>query len=470
MTLSPLLLLPMQAWSLSQAPQPADAPRKTTDQVNPAEDSPDAGRLTPEQVKLLRKRAAQGDAQAQTNLGLLYSTGAGVPPDPGEAIKWFRKAAEQGDGLGQLLLAAKYFEGAGVARDPVKGGAWATLAAEKFYGSVHVIIDGGIGRAIFPNSPEITQNLTPAEIKQVWQLTTELRQKIEARGAAVDLSHLLGERPGPRFIVPSQSTGDEGEKASNFGTIEFVSKPRPEPSPPFTVGIVQANGNLVPIATFDGEDWSRIDLAEDWRNGVRVKSTGEWTVWYENPGPSSESPHKALAWIDRLSPVRIEIATTGLIASKPRCNHGDGIFAMATDAGDRSKSLIECDYCCPEPKRGMATTSKSPPDRVARLEIESGDGRRIAAQIKDTFNELEHKAFEGTHTEYDDKSETFINTGKTLAEHLEPRLSAEKRIRLPLRFDDTFRVEGINATYYYIEVTRDYYKHLREEFLAVCRT
>ena len=48
MTSSPLLLLPMLVWSLSQAPEPAGAPRKTADEVKPAEDFPDAGRVTPE--------------------------------------------------------------------------------------------------------------------------------------------------------------------------------------------------------------------------------------------------------------------------------------------------------------------------------------------------------------------------------------------------------------------------------------
>ena len=470
MKLSPLLLLPVLAWSLSQAPEPADAARKTADQAKPAEDSPNAARVTPELVKLWRKQAAQGDAQAQTRLGLLYSTGNGVPHDPGEAIKWFRKAAEQGDGLGQILLATKYLEGDGVARDPVKGAAWAILAAEEFYRVIYGVLDGGTGRTV-SNNPEITPNLTPAEVNQVKQLASELRKKIEARGATFDLSHLLGDHPGTRIVAGFPLTGDEGKKTSpqapgalNFGAIEFVSKPGPEPSPPFKVGIVEANGNLVPVATFDGEDWSHIDLAEDWRNGTRVKSTGEWTLWYENPGPSPESPHRALSWIDRLSSVRIEIATTGVIASEPRCNHGDRIFAMATDAGDRSKSLIECDYCCPEPKRGFATTSNSPPDRVTRLDPESEDGRRIAAQILDTFNELENKALEGTpYYEFDDKTFECIDTDKTLAEHLEPRLSAEKRFRLPLRFDKVFRIQGINTTYYYIEVNRSYYDQLREE-------
>ena len=466
MALSALLLLPVLAWSLSQAPEPSDAARKTADEVKPGEDSHDASQVTPELVKLWRKQAAQGDAQAQTSLGLLYSTGDGVPRDPRMAVEWFQKAAEQGHGFGQLMLATKYLEGDGIARDPVKGWAWAVLAAEL---RLHWAIDSGQGRVI-----RNTQGLTRADVKLVEQLATELRQKILAQlpDKVLGLRRVAAEQEDAANVGDPPSTGDEREKttpeapgALNFGAIEFVSKPGPEPSPPFKVGIVQANGNLVPLATFNGGHWSHIDLAEDWTMGKQVKSTGEWTLWYENPGPSPESPRRALSWIDRLSPVRIEIATTGLIGSEPRCNHGDRIFAMATDAGDRRKSLIECDYCCPEPKRGFATTANSPPNLVDRLDAESEDGRRIAAQILDTFNELENKALEGTpYYEFDDKTFEYIDTDKTLAEHLEPRLGAQKRFRLPLRFDKVFRIQGINTTYYYIEVNRSYYDQLREEY------
>ena len=43
-----------------------------------------------------RKAAEQGIAEAQSNLGLMYSDGLGVKQDYTEAAKWFRKAAEQG--------------------------------------------------------------------------------------------------------------------------------------------------------------------------------------------------------------------------------------------------------------------------------------------------------------------------------------------------------------------------------------
>ena len=43
-----------------------------------------------------RPLAEQGNAAAQSNLGMMYVQGKGVPQDFKEAIKWYRLAAEQG--------------------------------------------------------------------------------------------------------------------------------------------------------------------------------------------------------------------------------------------------------------------------------------------------------------------------------------------------------------------------------------
>ena len=48
----------------------------------------------------LRRRAEQGDAEAQFSLGFRYGEGEGVPEDRQEALKWWRKAAEQGHAMG----------------------------------------------------------------------------------------------------------------------------------------------------------------------------------------------------------------------------------------------------------------------------------------------------------------------------------------------------------------------------------
>ena len=43
------------------------------------------------------KAAAQGNADAQYNLGVMYEDGIGVPPDWEKALEWYQKACEGGN-------------------------------------------------------------------------------------------------------------------------------------------------------------------------------------------------------------------------------------------------------------------------------------------------------------------------------------------------------------------------------------
>ena len=51
-----------------------------------------------------RWMAEQGDARAQANQGVMYTTGKSVPQDYAEAVKWYRLAAEQGNAEAQANL------------------------------------------------------------------------------------------------------------------------------------------------------------------------------------------------------------------------------------------------------------------------------------------------------------------------------------------------------------------------------
>ena len=53
---------------------------------------------------LFHEAAAQGDAGAQYNLGLMYANGRGVTQDYGRAVELFRKATNQGHALAQQRL------------------------------------------------------------------------------------------------------------------------------------------------------------------------------------------------------------------------------------------------------------------------------------------------------------------------------------------------------------------------------
>ena len=90
----------------------------------------EAGDLTSDQIDLQR-RAKQGDASAQINLGVMYATGLGVPQDDAEAVRWFRLAAEQGHATGQYNLGFRYNAGQGVPQDDAESARWFRLAAEQ---------------------------------------------------------------------------------------------------------------------------------------------------------------------------------------------------------------------------------------------------------------------------------------------------------------------------------------------------
>ena len=94
----------------------------------------EVGDLTSDQIDRQR-RAEQGDASAQINLGVMYATGRGVPQDDAEAVRWFRLAAEQGHATGQYNLRFRYDAGEGVQQDAAEAARWFRLAAEQGHDS-----------------------------------------------------------------------------------------------------------------------------------------------------------------------------------------------------------------------------------------------------------------------------------------------------------------------------------------------
>jgi TPR repeat protein len=62
----------------------------------------------------IERAAEQGNAEAQSTLGDMYSLGDGVPQNYTEAVKWYRKAAEQGHVPSQSNLGEMYFHGQGI--------------------------------------------------------------------------------------------------------------------------------------------------------------------------------------------------------------------------------------------------------------------------------------------------------------------------------------------------------------------
>ncbi len=117
-----------------------------------------------------RKAAEQGDAKAQYNLGLMYHAGQGVPQDYAQAVKSYRKAAEQGYAKAQNNLGVMYRIGQGVPQDYAQAHMWYNLAASRF--------PPGENRDKAVKSRDIVaKRMTPAQISEAQKLAREWKPK-----------------------------------------------------------------------------------------------------------------------------------------------------------------------------------------------------------------------------------------------------------------------------------------------------
>lgn len=119
-----------------------------------------------EAVKWYTRAAEKNHAEAQAYLGFMYMTGRGVRRNDAEAVKWHRKAAEQGNALGQYNLGLMYLHGRGGSEaSKVKAYAWLKLAAEQNNGSAQVQL------------ATLAQQLSKAELLEAQQLANAVKAR-----------------------------------------------------------------------------------------------------------------------------------------------------------------------------------------------------------------------------------------------------------------------------------------------------
>ena len=116
-------------------------------------------------LKTVQSLAAQGNAEAQNNLGQLYANGQGVPQDYSQARQWYEKAAAQGHALAQNNLAELYYAGLGVTQDNVRAYMWVSLA------SVHM--KGDEQKQATENRDDVARRMTPEQIAEAKRLTQQ---------------------------------------------------------------------------------------------------------------------------------------------------------------------------------------------------------------------------------------------------------------------------------------------------------
>ena len=138
--------------AVAQAPKPAQA-----EVVDPFDAAVAAYNLKDyaTALSLFRSLAAQGDALAQNNLGLMYNNGNGVAQDYKEAVRLYGLAAAQGNALAQNNLGLMYDNGQGVAQDYVRAHMWFNLGAIS-----------GDSKNASTNRDDIAKLMTPQQIAE----------------------------------------------------------------------------------------------------------------------------------------------------------------------------------------------------------------------------------------------------------------------------------------------------------------
>ena len=99
------------------------------------------------------KKAEQGDATAQNNLGEIYFFGIGVPQDDKQAVYWYKKAAEQGHDDAQYSLGFMYYNGKEVTQNYKKAIYWYKKSAEQGYAYAQYHLG-----FMYDNGEGVTQN------------------------------------------------------------------------------------------------------------------------------------------------------------------------------------------------------------------------------------------------------------------------------------------------------------------------
>ncbi len=135
----------------------ADATRTASAAVRPAEPQPPAASApsgTPPahdpaaRLTELRSLAAQGNPDAEIDLGLAYLKAEGVSRDDAIARQWFERAATQGVAQAQYLTGAMLERGRGGARSYAEALQWYRRAADQGYPPAEVALGRFYGRGL----------------------------------------------------------------------------------------------------------------------------------------------------------------------------------------------------------------------------------------------------------------------------------------------------------------------------------
>jgi len=115
--------------------------------------------------------ANQGHVNAQFNLGVMYADGEGVTENLSEAATWYRKAADQGDYRAQYNLGALYANGAGVPQSNAESYVWFSVATMSM----------SINKNLTNKRDRAADKLTPGELEEAQQRAVLLYGEIQKK-------------------------------------------------------------------------------------------------------------------------------------------------------------------------------------------------------------------------------------------------------------------------------------------------
>jgi hypothetical protein len=134
-------------------------------------------------LKVWMDQAMIGSAEAQNNVGEIYSKGLGTEPDYGMAFQWFKKAADQGYGRAKINLGYLYEQGLGVSQD--------TAQALNLYREASGIKD----ELLYASNVEVQFKARDQQISQLQgQVQSEQANSAELREQVRQLQQQLQER------------------------------------------------------------------------------------------------------------------------------------------------------------------------------------------------------------------------------------------------------------------------------------
>lgn len=164
----------------------------------------------PPDFALPHARAAQGDAEAQLQLGLHYAEGNGVIQNDKEAAKWFALAAKQGLAEAQYHYGQALLHGRGVVQDYKAAFSWIEKPAQRGYAkaqySLGELYRYGTGTATDKARAYLWFNLAAAQGVEaaakardslVWQLKPE-----QIAAMQEEARHISQLAPSPPPIKP----------------------------------------------------------------------------------------------------------------------------------------------------------------------------------------------------------------------------------------------------------------------------